>query len=40
MIVRKLMKYPGLDDALRISIGTPDENNAVLAAFAADREVA
>ena len=40
VIVRKLMKYPGLDDALRISIGTPDENNAVLAAFAADREVA
>ena len=40
VIVRKLMKYPGLDDALRISIGTADENNAVLAALAADREVA
>ncbi|MBK6435377.1 MAG: histidinol-phosphate transaminase [Rhodanobacteraceae bacterium] len=40
VIVRKLMQYPGPDDALRISIGTADENNAVLAALAADREVA
>lgn len=40
IIVRKLMKYPGLADALRISIGTPDENDAVLAALGSRREAA
>lgn len=40
IIVRKLMKYPGLADALRISIGTVDENNAVLAALDQRREAA
>jgi histidinol-phosphate aminotransferase len=40
IIVRKLMKYPGLADALRISIGTVDENNAVLAALDSRREAA
>ena len=40
IIVRKLMKYPGLADALRISIGTVDENNAVLAALDARKEAA
>lgn len=40
IIVRKLMKYPGLADALRISIGTTDENNAVLAALDTRREAA
>ena len=40
IIVRKLMKYPGLADALRISIGTTDENSAVLAALDTRREAA
>lgn len=40
IIVRKLMKYPGLEDALRISIGTVDENNAVLTALDQRREAA
>jgi histidinol-phosphate/aromatic aminotransferase/cobyric acid decarboxylase-like protein len=30
VIVRSLRKYAGLEDALRISIGTPEENRAVL----------
>lgn len=33
ILVRQLQKYPGLGDALRISIGTPSENDAVLAAL-------
>lgn len=40
VIVRKLMKYPGLENALRISIGTRDENDAVLAVLAARKEAA
>lgn len=40
VIVRQLMKYPGLADALRISIGSVDENNAVLRALGASEETA
>ncbi|HWT16299.1 MAG TPA: histidinol-phosphate transaminase [Patescibacteria group bacterium] len=40
VIVRKLMKYSGLEDALRISIGTQDENDAVLAALDVRKETA
>ncbi len=40
VIVRQLMKYPGLADALRISIGSVDENNAVLRALGASEEAA
>ena len=40
VIVRRLMKYPGLADALRISIGSVDENDAVLRALGVRQEVA
>ena len=40
VIVRKLMRYPGLENALRISIGSVDENNAVLRLLERCREVA
>jgi len=30
IVLRQLQKYPGLSDALRISIGTPAENNELL----------
>lgn len=33
VIIRSLQKYVGLEDAVRISIGTPEENRAVLAAL-------
>ena len=32
--------FPGLGDALRLTIGTPEENDALLAALAAEREAA
>ncbi len=38
IVVRDVRRYPGLDDALRISIGTPDENAAVLATLAPHTE--
>ena len=34
IVVRDVRRYPGLDDALRITIGTPAENERVLAALA------
>lgn len=34
IVVRDVRRYPGLGDALRISIGTPEENERVLAALA------
>ena len=34
IVVRDVRRYPGLDDALRITIGTPAENEKVLAALA------
>ncbi len=37
IIVRSLRKYAGLEDALRISIGTPEENLAVLAVLKTQR---
>ncbi|AVP96917.1 histidinol-phosphate transaminase [Ahniella affigens] len=36
IVLRSLQKYPGLGDALRISIGTPAENDALLAALGCD----
>ncbi len=33
VVVRDLRAMPQLDDALRISVGTPDENQAVIAAL-------
>lgn len=33
IVVRSLARYPGLADALRLSIGTPEENAAVLTAL-------
>jgi histidinol-phosphate aminotransferase len=33
IVVRDVRRYPGLDDALRITIGTPAENDSVLAAL-------
>ena len=40
IIVRKLMKYPGLEDALRISIGSIEENEAVLSVLGQRRVAA
>ncbi|MFN9793358.1 MAG: histidinol-phosphate transaminase [Pseudomonadota bacterium] len=40
IVLRDVSHYPGLADCLRISIGTPAENDAVLAALAATREAA
>ena len=40
IVVRDVRKYPGLDDALRITIGSPDENAALLEALAQPAEVA
>ena len=40
IVVRDIRRYPGLADALRISIGTPEQNDALLAALAARREAA
>jgi histidinol-phosphate aminotransferase len=40
VIVRSLRKYPGLEDALRISIGSREENDAVLAALGDARRAA
>ena len=40
IVVRDIRRYPGLADALRISIGTPQQNDALLAALAARREAA
>jgi histidinol-phosphate aminotransferase len=37
IVVRRLGKYPGLANALRITIGAPAENDALLAALAAVR---
>lgn len=34
VVVRQMRAYPGLEDALRISLGTPEENDAVLAVLA------
>jgi histidinol-phosphate aminotransferase len=34
IVVRDVRRYPGLDDALRITIGTPVENERVLAVLA------
>ena len=33
VVVREMRGYPGLEDALRISLGTPEENDAMLAAL-------
>jgi histidinol-phosphate aminotransferase len=38
IVVRDVRRYPGLGDALRISIGTPEENDAVLATLDARKE--
>lgn len=38
IVVRDIRRYPGLADALRISIGTPEQNDTLLAALAARRE--
>jgi histidinol-phosphate aminotransferase len=38
IVVRDVRRYPGLADALRISIGTPEENAAVLATLDVRRE--
>ncbi|HTD27773.1 MAG TPA: histidinol-phosphate transaminase [Xanthomonadaceae bacterium] len=38
IVVRDVRRYPGLGDALRISIGTPEENMAVLTTLASNRE--
>jgi histidinol-phosphate aminotransferase len=35
IVVRDIRRYPGLGDALRITIGAPDENDKVLATLAA-----
>jgi len=40
IVVRDVRRYPNLDDALRITIGTPAENARVLAVLASDRGVA
>lgn len=37
ILLRDARKYLGLRDALRISVGTPDENDAVIAAIASHR---
>lgn len=40
VVVRDMRATPGLEDALRISVGTPEQNERVLAALARQREVA
>jgi histidinol-phosphate aminotransferase len=40
IVLRDVSHYPGLGDCLRVSIGTPAENDAVLAALASRREAA
>jgi len=40
IVVRDVRRYPNLGDALRITIGTPAENDRVLAVLAAARSVA
>jgi histidinol-phosphate aminotransferase len=40
IVVRDMRAAPGLGDALRISLGTPEQNAAVVAALARSREVA
>ena len=40
IVVRDVRRYPGLADALRITIGTPEENARVLAVLASDRVLA
>ena len=40
VVVRDQRAAPQLDDALRISIGSPEENDRVLAALSARRAVA
>jgi len=31
IVVRDVRRYPGLEDALRVTVGTPEENDRVLA---------
>jgi histidinol-phosphate aminotransferase len=38
IVVRDVRRYPGLGDALRISIGTPDENAVLLKTLAPRRQ--
>ncbi|MDE2246224.1 MAG: histidinol-phosphate transaminase [Xanthomonadaceae bacterium] len=38
IVVRDIRRYPGLADALRLSVGTPEQNDALLAALVARRE--
>lgn len=40
IVVRDVRRYPGLGDALRITIGTPAENEMVLMALARDKSIA
>jgi histidinol-phosphate aminotransferase len=40
IVVRDVRRYPNLDDALRITIGTPAENDRVLAVLASAQSVA
>ena len=40
IVVRDMRATPGLEDALRISIGTPEQNQRVLAALARQRQAA
>jgi histidinol-phosphate aminotransferase len=40
VVVRDMRATPGLDDALRISIGTPEQNQRVLASLAVARQAA
>jgi histidinol-phosphate aminotransferase len=40
IVVRDVRRYPNLGDALRITIGTPAENDRMLAVLAAARSVA
>ena len=40
IVVRDVRRYPNLGDALRITIGTPTENDRVLAVLASARSVA
>jgi histidinol-phosphate aminotransferase len=40
IVVRDVRRYPNLGDALRITIGAPEENARVLAVLAADRGLA
>ena len=40
IVVRDVRRYPGLDDALRITVGSPDENAKLLAVLAQSVECA